>query len=137
MDVGFITLLRADLRCQGGLKSLCSELKVFFLVCFSTKWRMFWKLICTQTGLCSRRACSPLAPTFPSWVTKKSWFFFVQIICWAPPEILQFQSTGLPLIFLRAQPCLHIMTSSITDFIKNLVILFKVLFYPILLCRWH
>ena len=27
--------------------------------------------------------------------------FFIQIICWAP-QILQFQSTGLPLIFLRA-----------------------------------
>ena len=31
--------------------------------------------------------------------------FFIQIICWAP-WILQFQSTGLPSIFLRAQPCL-------------------------------
>ena len=30
--------------------------------------------------------------------------FFIQIICWAP-QILQFQSTGLPSIFLRAQPC--------------------------------
>ena len=30
--------------------------------------------------------------------------FFIQIICWAP-WILQFQSTGLPSIFLRAQPC--------------------------------
>ena len=32
--------------------------------------------------------------------------FFIQIICWAP-WILQFQSTGLPSIFLRAQPCLY------------------------------
>ena len=30
--------------------------------------------------------------------------FFIQIICWAP-WILQFQSTGLPSIFLREQPC--------------------------------
>ena len=30
--------------------------------------------------------------------------FFIQIICWAPC-ILQVQSTGLPSIFLRAQPC--------------------------------
>ena len=30
--------------------------------------------------------------------------FFTQIICWAP-WILQFQSSGLPSIFLRAQPC--------------------------------
>ena len=30
--------------------------------------------------------------------------FFIQIIWWAP-WILQFQSTGLPSIFLRAQPC--------------------------------
>ena len=30
--------------------------------------------------------------------------FFIQIICWAP-WILQFQSTGPPSIFLRAQPC--------------------------------
>ena len=30
--------------------------------------------------------------------------FFIQIICWAP-WILQVQSTGLPSIFLRAQPC--------------------------------
>ena len=29
--------------------------------------------------------------------------FFIQIICWAP-QILQFQSTGLPSIFLRARP---------------------------------
>ena len=29
--------------------------------------------------------------------------FFIQIICWAP-WILQFQRTGLPSIFLRAQP---------------------------------
>ena len=29
--------------------------------------------------------------------------FFMQIICWAP-YISQFQSTGLPSIFLRAQP---------------------------------
>ena len=31
--------------------------------------------------------------------------FFIQIICWAP-LILQFQSIGLPSIFLRAQPCI-------------------------------
>ena len=31
--------------------------------------------------------------------------FFIQIICWAP-YILQFQNTGLPPIFLRAQLCL-------------------------------
>ena len=30
--------------------------------------------------------------------------FFIQIICCAPQN-LQFQSTGLPSIFLRAQPC--------------------------------
>ena len=30
--------------------------------------------------------------------------FFIQIICWAP-QILQIQRTGLPSIFLRAQPC--------------------------------
>ena len=29
--------------------------------------------------------------------------FLIQIICWAP-LILQFQSTGLPSIFLRTQP---------------------------------
>ena len=29
--------------------------------------------------------------------------FFIQIICWAP-WISQFQSSGLPSIFLRAQP---------------------------------
>ena len=30
--------------------------------------------------------------------------FFIQITCWAP-WILQFQTTGLPPIFLRTQPC--------------------------------
>ena len=30
--------------------------------------------------------------------------FFIQIICWAP-WISQVQSTGLPSIFLRVQPC--------------------------------
>ena len=30
--------------------------------------------------------------------------FFIQIKCWAP-WILQFQTTGLPPIFLRTQPC--------------------------------
>ena len=39
--------------------------------------------------------------------------FFIQIICWAP-WILQFQSTGLPSIFLRAQPCLTDDDSSTT-----------------------
>ena len=34
--------------------------------------------------------------------------FFIQIICWAP-QILQFQSTGLPSIFLRAQPCIYVI----------------------------
>ena len=30
--------------------------------------------------------------------------FFIEIICWAP-WISQVQSTGLPSIFVRAQPC--------------------------------
>ena len=32
--------------------------------------------------------------------------FFIKIICWAP-WILQVQSTGLPLIFVKAQPCIR------------------------------
>ena len=39
--------------------------------------------------------------------------FFIPIICWAP-QILQFQSTGLPSIFLRAQPWTHVMLCYIT-----------------------
>ena len=40
--------------------------------------------------------------------------FFIQIICWAP-WILQVQSTGLPSIFLRAQPCLSQSSSLLTQ----------------------
>ena len=55
-------------------------------------------------GLCSSRAQWPLAPNFyPRRL--KNLRFFIQIICWAP-WILQLQSTGLPSIFLRAQPCI-------------------------------
>ena len=39
--------------------------------------------------------------------------FFIPIIYWAP-QILQFQSTGLPSIFLRAQPWTHVMLCYIT-----------------------
>ena len=37
--------------------------------------------------------------------------FFIQIICWAP-KISQVQSTGLPSIFLRAEPCVLFFSSS-------------------------
>ena len=36
--------------------------------------------------------------------------FFIKITCWAP-WILQVQSTGVPSIFLRAQPCTQIIIS--------------------------
>ena len=74
MDVGFITFLRADLGCNGGVKSLCCELNV-----------LFSQFVLAQSGECLEalsmtelyfsRACYPLAPTFSSWVTKKSYFF--------------------------------------------------------------
>ena len=46
-----------------------------------------------EAWLCSSRARWPLAPNFCHGIT-----------CWAP-WILQFQTTGLPPIFLRTQPC--------------------------------
>ena len=64
---------------------------------FINHWTNSWP------GLCSSRAQWPLAPNFCPWATRKS-YFFIQIICWAP-WISQFQSSGLPSIFLRAQPC--------------------------------
>ena len=41
---------------------------------------------------------------FCSRATRLSYFFFIQIICWAP-WISQVQSTGLPSNSLRAHPC--------------------------------
>ena len=45
----------------------------------------------------------PLALCFCSWATRR-FLFSYRSICWAP-WISQFQSTGLPSMFLRAQPC--------------------------------
>ena len=42
-------------------------------------------------------------PNFCPWVTRKSQFFHTNHMLGT--EILQVQSTGLPSIFLRAQPC--------------------------------
>ena len=40
--------------------------------------------------------------------------FFIQIICWAP-QILHFQSTGLPSIFLRTEPCIIDLPTDSSD----------------------
>ena len=66
----------------------------------------------TCTRLWSNRARWPVAPNFCSRATRKSLLFFIQIICWAH-WISQVQSTGLPSIFLRAQPC-----CTCVDFLK-------------------
>ena len=58
-----------------------------------------------SAGLCSSRARWPRCLTFAPW-RLENLSFFIQIICWAP-WILQVQSTGLPSIFLRAQPCIR------------------------------
>ena len=58
-----------------------------------------------SAGLCCSRARWPLARNFCSRATRKSQIF-IQIISWAP-WILQVQSTGLPSIFLRTQPCIR------------------------------
>ena len=52
------------------------------------------------SGLCCSRAWWPLGPNFSPLVTRKSQIFYSNHM----PESLQFQSTGLPLIFVRAQP---------------------------------
>ena len=44
-----------------------------------------------------------MVPNFCPWVTRKSQFFHTNHMLGT--EILQVQSTGLPSIFLRAQPC--------------------------------
>ena len=67
-----------------------------------------------NSGLCSSRARWSLGPNFCSRATRKS-SFFIQIICWAP-LILQFQSTGLPSIFLRTQPWNCIVLTLLTFF---------------------
>ena len=43
-----------------------------------------------------------VAPNFCFWATKTILVFFIEIICWVP-WISQVQSTGFPLVFLRAQ----------------------------------
>ena len=68
-------------------------------ICFSCRKEKL------SAGLCSSRARWPLARNFCSRATRKSQIF-IQIISWAP-WILQVQSTGLPLIFLRARPCIR------------------------------
>ena len=44
-----------------------------------------------------------MVPNFCPWATRKSQFFHTNHML--STEILQVQSTGLPSIFLRAQPC--------------------------------
>ena len=61
-------------------------------------------VILNNVGLCSSRARWPLAPNFCSWAIRKSYFLHTNHVCWAP-QILQFQTSELPSIFLRAQPC--------------------------------
>ena len=56
----------------------------------------------------------PWGLTFALGATRKS-SFFIQIICWEP-LILQFQSTGLPSIFLRTQPWNCIVLTLLTFF---------------------
>ena len=53
----------------------------------------------SSSGLCSSRARWPLVPNFCSWATRKSQIFHTNHM------LGQVQSTGHPLIFLRAQPC--------------------------------
>ena len=57
------------------------------------------------------QGCALVEPGGPWRLTFAPWRlenlrFFIQIICWAP-WILQVQSTGLPSIFLRTQPCIR------------------------------
>ena len=94
MDVGFITFLRADLGCNGGVKSLCCELNV-----------LFSQFVLAQSGECLEalsmtelyfsRACCPLAPTFSSWVTKKSYFFLYKSYA-GHPRFYSFRALGFP-----------------------------------------
>ena len=51
-------------------------------------------------GLCSSKAQWPLAPNFRTHATRKTYSFFMLIICWAP-WILQAQSTWISVIFLE------------------------------------
>ena len=62
-----------------------------------------WFIMKHTTGLCSCRAWWLLAPNLCSWATRKSQIFHTNHMLGT--LVLQFQSTGLPSIFLTAQPC--------------------------------
>ena len=71
-----------------------------------------------DTGLVRSQGCALAEPDGPWHLTfalgrLENLRFSIQIICWAP-QILQFQSTGLPLIFLRAQPWISHQTEILT-----------------------
>ena len=68
----------------------------------------------TCTRLWSNRARLPVDPWHLTFVLGglENLSFFIEIICWAH-WISQVQSTGLPSIFLRAQPC-----CTCVDFLK-------------------
>ena len=63
---------------------------------------LFGLILLLTQGCALAESNGPWCPTFArGWPGNLS--VFIQIICWAP-SIVQVQSTGLPSIFLRAQP---------------------------------
>ena len=64
---------------------------------------MFWQFKLHRIQGCAlAEPGGPWHPTFAlRWLENLK--FFIQIICWAP-KVSEVKSTGLPLIFLRAQP---------------------------------
>ena len=62
----------------------------------------------------------------PGWLG--SLRFYIESICWTP-WISQFQRTGLPSIFMRAQPCIQINSHLLCDVVSCLLFSISFEFY--------
>ena len=80
----------------------CSYHNLMCLFFYSLRENKFLFPILDLQGWAIVASGDPLEPCFCSWATRR--IFFIRSICWAP-WISQFESTGLPSMFLRAQPC--------------------------------